>query len=106
MDLRDPIDEDGDGTLATAHDEVCVVKVTQCTQEHLTRSFISHLCNAFTLPRVAVTKTPSLDVVMMAHCSKSTKANKKSLTRIQALMLDAVIPLTKLLDILIMRRRK
>ena len=98
MDLRDPIDEDGDGILATAHDKVCVVKVTQRTQKHLTRSFISHLRNAFTLP--LVTKTPSLDVVMVAQCSKSTKANEKSLTRIQALMLDAIIPLTKLLDIL------
>ena len=63
------------------------------TERHL-------LHNAFTLPKVAVTKTPSLDVVMVSQCSKSTKANDKSLARIQALTLDAVGPLTELLKLL------
>ena len=63
------------------------------TERHL-------LHNAFTLPKVAVTKTPSLDVVIASQCSKSTKANDKSLARIQALTLDAVGPLTELLKLL------
>ena len=38
MDLRDPIEvsDDGDETSTTALDEVCVVEVSQRTQEHLT----------------------------------------------------------------------
>ena len=52
----------------------------------------------FSLPKVAVTKTPSLDPAMVAQCSKSTKANDKTLARLQALTLKAVGPLTDLLE--------
>ena len=52
----------------------------------------------FSLPKVAVTKTPSLDPAMVAQCSKSTKANEKTLARLQALTLNAVGPLTDLLE--------
>ena len=40
-----------------------------------------------------------LDKVMAAHCSKSTKSNDWSLSRIQALTLDALAPLTNILEL-------
>ena len=79
----------------------------QQTQDHLVQSFVSMtnsnrhlLLSTFMLPKVAVTKIPSLDAVMVSQCSKSTKANDKSLAQIQALLLDAIGPLTELLELL------
>ena len=104
MDIRDPIDEE-DEAAATSRDEVRLVEVGPRTEQHIKRSFVSmsnndrrQLRNVFALPKVAVTKTPSLDPVMAAQCSKSTKTNDKVLARLQALTLDAVGPLTHLLD--------
>jgi len=48
---------------------------------------------------VAVTKVPSLDKVMAAQCSKSTKSNNRTLSKIQALILDALAPLTTILEL-------
>jgi len=58
------------------------------------------LANSFSLPKVAITKTPNLDKIMAAQCSKSTKANDQALARIQALNLDALGPLTEVLELL------
>ena len=104
MDIRDPIDKE-DEAAATSHDEVCLVEVRPRKEQHIKRSFVfmsnndrRQLRNAFALPKVAVTKTPSLDPVMAAQCSKSTKTSDKVLARLQALTLDAVGPLTHLLE--------
>ena len=56
------------------------------------------LRNAFSLLKVPVTKTPSLDPVMVVQCSKNTKANEKTLARLQAITFNAVGPLTDLLE--------
>ena len=105
MDIRDPIKDGEDVSSSGIRDEVCLVDVGPRTEEHLKRGFVSmkntdrrQLRSAFSLQKVAVTKTPSLDPVMAAQCSKSTKANDKTLARLQALMLDAVGPLTDLLE--------
>ena len=103
MDLRDPVDEDD--TEVLARDEVRLVEVGARTEQHLTRSFVSinnlerrQLRSAFALPKVAVTKALTLDPVMSSQCSKSTKTNDKALARVQALTLDAIGPLTDLLE--------
>lgn len=103
MDLRDPLDEEEE--TDGARDEVRLVEVGHRTEQHLVRSFVSinnserrQLRNAFALPKVAITKTPSLDPVMASQCSKNTKTNDKALARVQALTLDAIGPLTELLE--------
>jgi len=76
-----------------------VARVTPATEALLKRSFVSLVNkdriderNVYVLPKVAVTKVPSLDKVMATHCSKSTKTNDWTLSRIQALTLDARPP--------------
>ena len=99
MDLRDPVDEK-DETEGPACEKVLQVEIGTRTEQHLTRSFVSinnteqrQLCNAFALPKVAITKAPTLDPVMFSQCSKSTKKNDKALTRDQALTLTPFDPL-------------
>ena len=98
MDIRDPIDEE-DEAAATSRDKVRLVEVRPQTEQHIKRNFVSmsknnrcQLRNAFALPKVTVTKTPSLDLVMAAQCSKSMKTNDKVSACLQALTLDAVGP--------------
>lgn len=115
MDVRDPIDigeddpeeePDNDAvSQADAAGQRPVVEVSQRTEEHLRRSFVSMknadrrwLADSFSLPKVAVTRTPSLDSVMSAQCSKNTKTLDKALARIQTLNSDALAPLTELLE--------
>ena len=50
------------------------------------------------LPKVVVMKV-TLDKVMAAQCSKGTKANHWTLSRIQVLILDALAPLTNVLEL-------
>jgi len=104
MDIIQPLDdEDMPDTDITVPEGACVVEVSKATQELLKQSFTSlknpkrlQVRNTFTLSKVAVTKTPSLDQVMGSQCSKSTKANDWSLSQVQALMLDAMAPLSDL----------
>lgn len=79
MDLCDPLKEEE--TDRSARDEVHLVEVGLGMEQHLARSFVSmnngerrQLRNAFTLPKVAVTKVASLDPVMASQRSKSTKS--------------------------------
>ena len=105
MNIRDPIENGEDASSTGIRDEVRLVDVGPWTDEHLKQGSVlmkntdrRQLRNAFSLPKVPVTKTPSLDPVMVAQCSKSTKANDKTLACLQALTLDAVGPLTDLLE--------
>ena len=106
MDIRDSIqDEEVEEEAGGNCDEVCLVEVGPWTEEHIKRSFVfmtnndrHQLRNKFALPKVAVTKTPSLDPVMAVKCSKGTKANDKVLAYLQALTLDTVRPLTDILE--------
>ena len=52
----------------------------------------------FIVPDTPFTTAPRLDKVMAAECSKSVKSADNLLSRIQALFLDAVGPLSQLLD--------
>ena len=107
MDIIDPIGpgDDGEEPEEDTAGQRRVVEVSQRTEEHLLRSFASmknadrrRLADGFALPKVAVTRTPSLDTVMSAQCSKTTKTLDKALARIQTLNLDALAPLIDLLE--------
>jgi len=52
----------------------------------------------FIVPDTSFTMVPYLDKVTAAECSKGTKATDKARLKIRALFLDAVRPLTQLLD--------
>ena len=52
----------------------------------------------FIMPDTPFTKAPCLNKVMAVECSKSTKAADQAHSQIQALFLNAVGSLTKLLD--------
>ena len=56
------------------------------------------LWQQFIVPDMLFTTTPRLDKVMAAECSKSLKSTDNLLSRIQVLFLDAVGPLSGLLD--------
>lgn len=52
----------------------------------------------FPLPKVAATKTPQLDPLMKAEASTGAKARDKELAKIQSFVLDALAPLTTMID--------
>ena len=52
----------------------------------------------FLVPDSPVTMAPKLDKVMAAECLPGVRSTDQSLARLQALMLDAVSPLTDLLE--------
>ena len=99
MDIRDPIDDEYE-PAANSRDEVRLVEVGAWTEQHikLVNNDRRQLRNAFALPKVAVTKTPSLDLVMAVQCSKSMKTNDNVLVCLQALTINAVRPLTHTLE--------
>ena len=57
-----------------------------------------NLWQQFIVPDTLFTMVPYLDKVMTAECSKGTNAPDQVHSKIQALFLDAVTPLTQLLD--------
>ena len=80
MDHCDPPGEERSSTSTRVPRKVA--EVSERTEQHLTRSFACldnedrrKLADSFALPKVAVTKTPELDKIMVAQCSKSTRSN-------------------------------
>ena len=99
MDIIDPILDEQPG------DEACVVEVSPRTGACITASFHSMtnssrrtLQSKFILPKAPITHTPRLDKIYADSYSKSTKQTDKSLAHLQALMLDAVGPISKALE--------
>ena len=106
MKILQPQGEDDFYGSTRAKNPTRVVKVTPATEVILKQSFESltnddwvDKRNVYLLTKVAVTKVPSLDKVMAAQCSKSTKSNNRTLSKIQALILDALAPLTTILEL-------
>ena len=52
----------------------------------------------YPLPKVVVTKTPHLDSYLRTELSSATKSDDKELAKIQTFMLDALAPLTSILE--------
>ena len=52
----------------------------------------------YPLPKVVATKTPHLDSYLKTELSSATKSDDKELAKIQTFMLDALAPLTLILE--------
>ena len=98
MDRQDPPGkEESSGILATTpRASRKMAEVSEHIEQHLVRSFAClenedqhRLTDCFALPKVAVTKTPELDKIIVVQCSES---NDQALARIQALNSDALGP--------------
>ena len=80
--------------------------VSQKTESFLNSCFTTALPNQvrrqwkakYGAPRTAVTACPNMDKVLKSRLSAQTKAKDKQLARIQAPMLDAVGPLSFILE--------
>ena len=85
--------------------KLSLTKVDKETEDFLHEAFSTmenedrkDLRRQFIVPDTPFTMAPYLDKVMAAECSKGTKATDQAHSKIQALFLDAVGPLTQLLD--------
>ena len=88
MNHCDPPGEDDSSSSADTKSRAPrkVAKVSERTEQHLVRSFAC-LGNDDHL-----TKSPKLDKIMAAQCSKCTRSNDQALARIQALNSDVLGP--------------
>ena len=99
---RSPVDTMGNRPKG---EKLPLTKVEKETEDFLREAFTTldnedrkSIRKRFIVPDTPFTMAPHLDKVMAAECSKSTKAADQAHSRIQALFLDAVGPLTELLD--------
>jgi len=106
-DLTQSVDGDGcDGTQTSVKgDKVALTTVSQATEDFLHQAFTpmgnssrKELRSEFIVPNTAFTTAPWLDKSMREDCSKSVKSTDSQLSEIQAHFLDAVGPLTGLLE--------
>ena len=105
MELEDENEDCNSSMDRPGDDKVRLTQVHQSTKEFLRAAFTS-ISNAdrrqfrqrLIVPDTAFTAAPLLDKVMAAECSKNLKFADMSLLRIQALFMDAVEPLSDLLE--------
>ena len=88
-----------------AGDEIRRVKVREETELVLQKAFVPlknqdrrALRRQFLVPDMPLTMAPKLDKVMAAECVPAVRSSDQTLARLQALVLDAVGPLTDLLE--------
>ena len=106
MELADEDEGQGDSPVdRTGGDKVRLTQVHKSTEDFLRKAFNAvsntdrrQIRQQFIVPDTPFTTAPRLDKVMAAECSKSLKSADNSLSRIQALFLDAVGPLSGLLE--------
>ena len=91
--------------LTQSGDEIRLVKVHEDTELLLQKAFTPlknpdrrALRRQFLVPDLPISMAPKLDKVMAAECLPAVRSTDQSLARLQALMLDAVGPLTDLLE--------
>ena len=105
MELRDPLLDDDDEPAKGAA-PIKVVPVTDRTNQLLTEAFTSKMTGAerrtlrasYTLPQNDLTRAPFLDAMMASECSKTVRSTDRSLYTLQGLILEAVGPLSQLLE--------
>ena len=104
MELRDPLLDDDKPAKGAA--PIKVVPVTDRTNQLLTEAFTSKMTGAerrtlrasYTLPQNDLTRAPFLDAMMASECSKTVRSTDRSLYTLQGLILEAVGPLSQLLE--------
>ena len=106
MELEDEVEGQGDSPVdRTGGNKICLTQVHECTEDFLRKAFTAvsstdrrQLRQQFIVLDMPFTTAPRLDKVMAAECSKSLKSADNLLSRIQALFLDAMGPLSGLLE--------
>ena len=105
MELRNPLLDDDDEPAKGAA-PIKVVPVTDRTNQLLTEAFTSKMTGterrtlraSYTLPQNDLTRAPFLDAMMASECSKTVRSTDRSLYMLQGLILEAVGPLSQLLE--------
>ncbi len=72
--------------------------LNECCKQSFTNPGRLEIRNKYPLPKVAATRTPQLDSYMKAELSATTKTADRELARLQSFMLDAVAPLSAILE--------
>ena len=88
-----------------SYDKICITPVLESTEEFLKTAFSPmenkdrrQLWHQFIVPNTPFTTSPHLDKMIAGERSKSTKANDSLFSDIQAHFLDAVGPLTGIIE--------
>ena len=91
--------------LTSSGDEIRPVKVREESELVLHKAFAPlknpdrrALRRQLVVPDLPLTMAPKLDKVMAAECLPTVRSTDQSIARLQALMLDAVGPLTDLME--------
>ena len=87
--------------------EINVVPVTEQTNRFLTEAFTKDISGVdrrklrshYTLPQNELTIAPFLDTMMSSECSSKVKSTDHSLFTLQKLILEAIGPLSQLLEV-------
>ena len=108
MNLNDELNDEPTNTTSEEHsggDKVHLTQIQESTKDLLCKAFTPmnnaerrQLRQQFIIPDASFTVSPRLDKVMAAECSKSAKSAEQQLSRIQALFLDIIGPLSGLLE--------
>ena len=106
MELEDEVDDELETTEEQPKgDKIRLTKVLQPTEDFLREAFNPinntsrrQLRQQFIVPDTPFTTAPRLDKMIADECSKSVKTSDQSFSRIQALFLDAVGPLSGMLN--------
>ena len=86
-----------ESTLLEVSEETRRFLVEKCTRG-VANDVRRRTRSRYPLPKVAATKTPQLDPLMKAETSTGAKARDKELAKIQSFVLDALAPLTSVID--------
>ena len=92
-DEDDPVESD----LVEVSEETRALLTTSCTRS-VPNETRRRTRSRYKLPKVAATRTPRLDHFMKSETSLGAKSLDKDLARIQTFVLDALAPLTSILD--------
>ena len=84
--------------MKTPPPSIRVVKVTPATEALLSNNDRADQRSIYALPKVAMTKVPTLNRMMTAHCLKNTKSNDWRLSRIQSLTLAHLMNIQELFN--------
>lgn len=106
MELKDEVEgQVGSPVDCTGGNKIRLTHVQKSTEDFLRKTFTAisnidrrQLKQQFIVPDTLFTTAPWLDKVMAGECSKSLKSTDNSLSIIQTLFLDAVGPLSELLE--------
>jgi hypothetical protein len=96
-DVEDPMDFSKEVTWEDDSEKTKSLLTKACTCRLNNSMRLSHR-SSHPLPKVPATRTPQLDPVMKSETSAAVKAVDKELARIQTFVLDALAPLTTLLE--------